>query len=1016
MIHLHVRSCYSLLESGLTIDSIIRLAQEHYQKAVVLTDHRTMYGTMEFLHAAKKAGLKPVIGLEFEIEENGNLYSLLAIAKNGHGLQNLYKISTWLMSHAQPMSLDILKPWGNGLILMNAGGDDVLENMAYQNMIVEIGTLFQSLERIGDDFYVAISLQDSPRFAKSNTTLELVAQSLDLPCVALSRIEYEYPQDERTLRLLRAIGQNKSIDDPTIQARKGRYYRSQEEMECLYSRQQLDNTERIIDLIEDYDIPKAELPIFPNKVGAQSDVYLKELCIKGLKKRLNQNVPANYWNRLQMELDVILSMGFADYFLIVWDFIREARSRSILVGPGRGSAAGSLVAWTLGISHVDPVANSLLFERFLNPSRISMPDIDTDFPDNRRQEILDYVQEIYGKYHVAHIVTFSRMKSRSALRDCARALNVSNREISQLTQLVPSNSEWSLSELPEHNSAFKRMIQNRPRLHAVYQAACSIEGFPRHASLHAGGIVLARDSIVEQAPLAEVGENLPVVQFTMEYLEEIGLIKFDFLSLKNLTLIATMLEVIEKQEGKKIDILKLPLNDPKVYQLLQKAQTMGVFQLESAGIRDLLIRYKPVQFEDIAAVLALYRPGPMKNIDTFLKARFDRHKQTSMHPLLDPILKETGGIFVYQEQIMEAARVIGGFSLAQADMLRKAMSKKKPEEMAKWQDQFIEGAKEKGIDQTKAQEIFSVMFEFAEYGFNKSHSYVYGLIVYQMCWLKVNYPLAFYQVLLDSCIGSGSKTNVFIQEARTRRISFLPFSLNHSFAGYSQQANGLRLPLSLIQSINRQTIEAIIKERHEHGLYQDSCLSVIRLIHIGLSHQQVEALIQVGALDELGTTRESLIAQLEQITSFADLITLEGGTWHFDGVTPPVLQSMPINNMERIKKEKELLGFYITRHPAHLLRQNNPQILSIHKALKQKGYFQIAGIIQSIRSLKTKKGDQMAFATISDDTGELDIAIMPLQWQQVQDQLEENKLVILQVNKNREDSAILNGLKMIDHF
>lgn len=1014
MIHLHVRSCYSLLESGLTIEDIIRLAQEHHQKTVVLTDHRTMYGTMEFLHAAKNAGLKPVIGLEFEIEENGNLYSLLAIAKNGQGLQNLYQISTWVMSHSQPMPINVLKAFGANLILMNAGGDEVLENMAYQNMVVEIATLFQTLEQIADSFYVAISLQDSPRFAKSNATLELAANSLDLPCVALSRVEYEHPQDERTLRLLRAIGQTKSMDDPTIQARKGRYYRSEKEMASLYSVEQLANTDQIIDQIEDYEIPKANLPIFPNRVGAQSDIYLKELCIKGLKKRFNQNVPSNYWNRLQMELDVILSMGFSDYFLIVWDFIREARSRSILVGPGRGSAAGSLVAWTLGISHVDPVANSLLFERFLNPSRISMPDIDTDFPDNRRQEILDYVQETYGKYHVAHIVTFSRMKSRSALRDCARAMNVSNREISQLTQLVPNNSEWKLAELPQHNSAFKHMIESRPRLQAVYQAACSIEGFPRHASLHAGGIVLARDSIVQQAPLVDVGEHLPVVQFTMEYLEEIGLIKFDFLSLKNLTLIASMLEVIEKQEGKKIDLLKLPLDDPKVYLLLQNAQTMGVFQLESAGIRDLLIRYKPEKFEDIAAVLALYRPGPMKNIDTFLKARFNRANQKSMHPLLDPILKETGGIFVYQEQIMEAAKVIGGFSLAQADMLRKAMSKKKPEEMAKWQDQFVEGAKEKGIDSTTAQEIFGVMFEFAEYGFNKSHSYVYGLIVYQMCWLKVNYPLAFYQVLLDSCIGSGAKTNIFIQEARSRGISFLPFSLNHSFETYSQQVNGLRLPFSLIQSINRPTIERIIQERHEHGLYQDPCLSVIRLIHIGLSNQQVEALIQVGTLDELKVTRETLIAQLEQIISFADLITLEGGTWQFAGVTPPVLHKMPINNMERIKKEKELLGFYITRHPATLLRQKNRQILSLESALKQNGHMQIAGIIQSIRPQKTKKGDQMAFATLADDTGTLDIAIMPIQWQRVQTQLETNKLVILQVNKNRPDSAIFNGMQIID--
>lgn len=1016
MIHLHVRSCYSLLESSLTIPDLIRLAQEHDQKAVVLTDHRTMYGTMEFLHAAKAAGLKPVIGLEFEVLDNGNPFSLLALAKNGRGLQNLFEISTWLNCHEEPISLDELAPYGKSLIFMNAGADDILENMAYQNMHVEIGTLFQSLESICDEFYVAITLQDSPRFAKSNHALELVAQSLDLPTVALNRVEYEREQDERTLRLLRAISENKLIDDPTLQVRKGRYYRSLEEMEELYSSQQLENTERIVEQIGDYDLPKAKLPIYPNKAGVKSDVYLKELCVKGLKKRMNDHVPSEYWQRLQMELDVILSMGFADYFLIVWDFIRESRSRNILVGPGRGSAAGSLVAWTLGISHIDPVANSLLFERFLNPSRISMPDIDTDFPDNRRQEVLDYVQSLYGKNHVAHIVTFSRMKSKSALRDCARAMNVSIREINQLTKLIPNNVNWKLAQIPVESSAFNAMIHKNPRLNAVYQAACAIEGFPRHASLHAGGIVLARDSIVEQAPLADVGENLPVVQFAMEYLEEIGLIKFDFLSLKNLSLLADMVDEIERRDHLKIDLLKLPLDDPKVYAMLQKGQTMGVFQLESAGIRDLLVRYKPVRFEDIAAVLALYRPGPMKNIDNFLKARFDQNERMSMHPLLDPILQETGGIFVYQEQIMEAARVIGGFSLAQADRLRKAMSKKKPEEMREWEDQFIVGAKQKGIDGAKAKEIFDVMFEFAEYGFNKSHSYVYGLIVYQVSWIKVNYPLAFYQVLLDSCIGAGAKTNVFLQEARARQVKFLPLSLNHSFAQYDQQKNALRLPLALVKSVNKLCIDSIVQERREHGLYQDPCLSVIRLIHIGLTNAQVEALIEAGACDELGASRESLMAQFEQITSFADLITLENGQWQFAGVTPPVLKPVAPNPLERLTREKELLGFYITRHPAYLVRAKNRSLVSTGQSLSQNGNMQIAGVLHSIHERKTKKGQQMAFATLEDDTGELNVAIMPEKWEQLRPVLKEDLLVVAWVNKNRADSAILNGIQLVHSF
>ncbi len=1015
MIHLHTRSCYSLLESTLQIDDIIRKAKENGQRAVALTDHRSLYGTMAFLHAAKEAGLKPIIGLEFEIRKNEQIYSLLALAKNTTGLQSLYRLSTTLMSTNEPLPFEELASYQEGLILMNAGGDEYLESMAQENDLEALSEFFADLQAVSEQSYMALSLQDSPRYARSNQVMRSIAPSLDIECVALSRIEYEKPEDERTLRLLQAISKSCFIDDPSLKVRKGRWYRSPEEMAELYDARSLEMTDRIADQIEEYSIPKAELPVYRNKNDISSEMYLKNLCIAGLKKRLNGKIEARYARRLNEELDVILSMGFADYFLIVWDFIREARKRNILVGPGRGSAAGSLVAWCLGISHIDPLANHLLFERFLNPGRVSMPDIDTDFPDNRRDEIIEYVQEVYGRYHAAHIVTFARMKTKSALRDCGRALNVPMREVDRLCKLLPNSPNLTLKSAYETNRPFASLINNNPRLQAVYQAAIRIEGFPRHASIHAGGIVLARESIVNQAPLQEVGEPLPAVQFTMEYLEEIGLIKFDFLSLRNLTTLANMVDGIEQQTGQKIDLLKLQLDDPMVFQVLQNGDTQGIFQLESAGIRDLILRYRPVRFEDIAAILALYRPGPMKNIDMFLEARFHPERRRSIHPLIDPLLAETGGIFVYQEQIMEAARIIGGFTLSEADILRKAMSKKKPEVMKEWEEKFVQGALANQIDGSKAREIFATMSQFAEYGFNKSHSYVYGLIVYQMTWIKARHPLVFYQCSLNASIGSGSKTNIFLQECRNRQIPILPISINKSGSRFEIENQALRMPLSLVHSINRQIIEKIEAERQAHGYFDDPCLAILRLLHASLSSAQILALIRAGAFDELQAGRESLEAGMEEVVRLADLVCLDETTktWRFSGITPPELPERPIDRMTRLQNEKEVLGFYVTRHPSEIVRQKDRRIMSAQKALGYEGRLQLAGILHSIKEHKTKKGQMMAFAILSDDTGEINLSIMPWLLDQIRPILKENQLVWLRGNKNRPQSVLVDELALI---
>lgn len=1016
MIHLHTRSHYSLLEGTLTIDAIIQKALQSGQKAAVLSDHRSMFATMKFLRACKKAGLKPIIGLEFEVRRNEQIFSLLALARNTAGLQSLYALSTRLMSGEQALPFDQLKQYAADLVVMNAGADDLLESLAHESDLEAISEFFADLQDAAPDCYMAISLQDSPRYARSNQVFRSVAPSLGLECAALSRIEYGNPEEVKTLELLRAIGSSKTVGDPSIRTRSGRYWRSLEEMEQLYQPEELEITDQIAEKIGAYEIPKAQLPVFINKTGAPSSRYLTSLCHAGLKKRCGANIPAVYKARLERELDVILSMGFADYFLIVWDFIREARKRNILVGPGRGSAAGSLVAYCLGISHIDPVANGLLFERFLNPSRISMPDIDTDFPDNRRDEIIDYVQDVYGRYHAAHIVTFAREKTKSALRDCARALGLPLREVDRLCKMLPNTPGLTLHDAYQNNRQFASLIDNNPRLALVYESACQIEGFPRHASIHAGGIVLARDPILNQAPLLEVGENLPAVQFTMDYLEEIGLIKFDFLSLRNLTTLAAMADEVVRQSGRSLDLLKLPLNDPSVYSLLRNGQTLGIFQLESSGIRDLIVRYKPERFEDIAAILALYRPGPMKNIDLFLSARFHPQLRKSIHPLLDDLLAETGGIFVYQEQIMEAARILGDFSLAEADSLRKAMSKKKPEEMARWEAKFVAGASQKQIEEGRAREIFQTMSHFAEYGFNKSHSYVYGLIVYQMAWIKARWPLAFYQCSLNACIGSGARTSAFLQECKSRRIPVAPISLNCSSQTYIVQNRALRMPLSLVKSINRQAIEKIEQERREHGPYTDPCLSVLRLLHIGLSSASVLALIQAGAFDDQQVSRESLENAYEEIVRLADLVMFDEktNTWQFAGVTPPTIIPCPPQMMERLNREKELLGFYTSQHPSAILRQNDRRLKSVAAIAGQMGEFEICGIIHSIKEHKTRTGKQMAFAIVSDDTGDADLAIMPWVYEKVLPVLKNNQFVRLAVKKDDNKSMMVRQLYLLN--
>lgn len=1016
MIHLHTRSCYSLLEGTMTIGQIVQAAKDNGQSAAVLTDKNSMFATMAFIKECRKQNIKPIIGLELDAMEQGIVHSFILLARNTKGLQDLFRLSTRLMSNKDMLEVEDLKEYVQDCYLLPSGDEQWIWDMASSLNMEELACYFQRLQQLCPNFVPVVSLNDSPKIERINQDIRMACEMIGVVPAAINRVEYLKPGDEETLRLLKAIGHQTQIGDRSLQVRTGRYFRSSEEMAMLYEQAELIRTDEIAASIEEYNLPKASLPVFINKANLPSNEYLRKLCQAGLNKRMNGNIPPAYQKRLDYELDVIVKMGFENYFLIVWDFIREARSRKILVGPGRGSAAGSLVSYVLGISHVDPIEANLLFERFLNPERVSMPDIDTDFPDDRRDEVIEYVQDVYGKGRAAHIVTFATFKARAAIKDAAKALGISAMQADRLSKAVQPGLTVTLKSSYETNRAFASLVDNSRDLQRLYAAALSIEGLPRHSSIHAGGIVLANEDIVAQAPLMDVNAALPAVQFSMEHLEELGLIKFDFLALRNLTTLEAIRQDVRARTGQDIDLLKLPLNDPSVYRLLCAKNTLGIFQLEKEGMKDLIARMKPRCFDDIALLLALYRPGPMQNIDRFLKARFHPNQMESLHPLLDDLLRPTGGIFVYQEQIMEAARIIGGFSLSQADILRKAMSKKNRAEMEKWSAQFVEGAAAKGIEEKKAREIFEVMERFADYGFNKSHSYAYALIVYQMAWLKARYPVSFYLCSLNTAIPSSNKTMQFLQECAQRKLPVHPVSINHSSLEYVPYQKGLIMPFLLLKGLSKASAQALVQERQTSGPFRDPSIAIIRLLHAGLSKAQIQTLIQAGAMDELGINRESLLASFEDIARLSDLVSWSDKTHslEFAGVSPPRIIQKPVSLMDRLLDEKKIYGFYISRHPAAILRQRNPKLQSTADLMDKNGYAATCGIIADVHAHKTKNGQNMAFVLLQDDAGQIDLAIMPREYEQLHSQLKEGVFIEVEGKKNRPKSILADRIRFID--
>ena len=1021
MVHLHIRSCYTLLKSTIRIEQLVETAQKMKMKAIALTDLNVMHGAMSFYHACQQASIHPLFGLECFCMADGEQFSFVLLAKDDLGYQNCMKLSTYLCTVKKVIELDELKKYSGHCFVIASGDHSKLDEYIIEEDEMQIGKYLTLFKTAFEDFICGIVMNDTGLLQIKNPVLKRVAKANDIKTTALSRVYMLSKEDEESFRVLSAIDQGLNVSDKTLDVASGRYLRSEEEMKLLYDEDDLKMSEWISEQCQvHFKFEKSELPVYQNRFNASSYEYLKSLCIKGLEKRWgSKNVPVEYIRRLKYELDVIHHMKFDDYFLIVYDFIKFARSQKIYVGPGRGSAPGSLVAYCLGITHLDPIHYDLLFERFLNPERISMPDIDTDFPDNRRDEVIAYVKEKYGSEHVAHIVTFGTLAAKQVLRDVAKAIGISAYDVDILTKSIPTmlaNRKVTLKSAYEDIPRFRTAIEAKAENRRLYEIALKLEGLPRHASTHAGGIVLSRKPIIEVCPLISSDDSLASTQFTMEHLESLGLIKMDFLGIRNLTIIDEIVHEIKKKLPD-FDIMKIPLDDKKTYELIQRSDTAGVFQLESEGMKNLLRQMKPESFHDIAVSLALFRPGPMDNIPLYLKNRQNPSKIVYLHEDLKEILGGTYGIIVYQEQIMQIAQKMAGFSLGKADILRKAMSKKKIKDLEDLQKEFIAGTKQKGYSEKLAYEIYELILKFANYGFNKSHSVAYGLVAYQMAYLKANYPQYFFVSLLNSVIGSDMKTSEYVFEAKRRHIQIQLPNINLSDKKYILYNNQVIFPLNGIRNVGMNATEKILEERKK-GIFRSYHDAVARLSKIGLNRKTIECCIMAGAFDCFKLSRASMQASLEDALRFSSIIMIEDENQlllDYSLATPPPLITVADSPLKKANQEKEVLGFYLSEHPLNRIKHD----LKFHgqaiiECLKPCGDVTIMGMIHHIKQHKTKKGDLMCFAVISDETASIDLVIMPNQYRALASNLKKGALVKVYGKVDKVNSCLVNRLEFLD--
>lgn len=1040
--HLHVHTEYSLLDGFSRVKTLVKRAKEKGMTAVAITDHGCMFGAIDFYKAAKAEGIKPIIGCEVytaprKLTDKDPNYDkhqghLVLLAKDMTGYKNLIKIVSKSyvdgFYYKPRTDMDELKKHSQGLIALSAclAGDvpRAIMNGNYdkaRKLAMEYRDIFGN-----GNYYLEIQDHGLPEQKQVNTEVVRLSRELNIPLVATNDVHYVDKDDAKIQDILMCLQMQKTIDDENrMKFPSDEFYlKSREEMEQLFPEleEALDNTNEIAERCNvEFEFHKYHLPRYDVPEGYTTNGYFRELCQKGLVERYGEDCPEEYKERLEYELNTIENMGYVEYFLIVWDFINFAKQNNIMVGPGRGSAAGSIVAYTLKITDIDPMKYSLLFERFLNPERVSMPDIDIDFCYERREEVIDYVKRKYGEDHVAQIITFGTMGAKIAIRDVARVLNVSYNKADQIAKEIPFELGMTIDKAMDSNPTLVDLYESDAEAREVIDISKRLEGTLRHASTHAAGVVIARNPVDEYVPLYKHQDSI-TTQFTMTTLEELGLLKMDFLGLRTLTVIRDALDLIELNRDIKgytehIDFSKMEYDDDEVFETLSQGNTLGVFQLESSGMRNFMKQLKPNSFEDIVAGISLFRPGPMDSIPTYIENKNNPENVTYINDKLRPILEVTYGCLVYQEQVMQVVRDLAGYSYGRSDLVRRAMSKKKMDVMEEERQYFIHGKFDdegnieipgcirNGISEEDANKIFDDMIDFARYAFNKSHAAAYGVLAYETAYLKVHYPVEFMAALMTSIMGNSDKVVEYIRECNVIGIPVNPPDINKSFAKFSVEGDSIRFGLAAVKNVGVNVIENIVKEREENGEFKDFVDFAKRLDSKDTNKRMIESLIKCGAFDQISENRATLMAGYESVLESISMDrkkNVQGQISLFDAFSAQVEEApdmqlstkLPVlrefSEKEKLNMEKEVLGMYLSGHPlseykSELDRKTSINMKKINELKEdEKTYMKLhdrevimGGMVIAKRIMTTKRNEIMAFITLEDLYGAIEVVVFP---------------------------------------
>ncbi|CEO35092.1 DNA polymerase III subunit alpha [Paraclostridium sordellii] len=1054
-VHLHVHTEYSLLDGFSRVKNLVARAKELNMSAVAITDHGCMFGAIDFFKVAKAEGIKPIIGCEVytaprSMRDKDPNYDksqghLILLAKDMQGYQNLIKLVSEAyvqgFYYKPRVDIDEISKYSEGIIALSAClAGDVSQALMNRNYEKAKSIALRYKEIFGEDnYYIEIQDHNLPEQKEVNSELIKLSKEIGVGLVATNDVHYVRKEDSKIHDILMCIQMGKTVNDPA-RMRFGSdefYLKSRQEMESVFPdvQEALDNTVKIAQRCNvEFDFNTIHLPQYDVPSGYTPNEYLRMLCFKGLKERY-ENPSKEILDRLEYELGVIEKMGYVEYFLITWDFINFARENSIMVGPGRGSAAGSIVSYTLYITDIDPIKYSLLFERFLNPERISMPDIDIDFCYERREEVIDYVKRKYGDDHVAQIITFGTMGAKAAIRDVGRVLDVSYNKVDNIAKEIPFALGMTIDKALDTNPNLRKLYEEDGETKEIIDVSRKIEGMLRHASTHAAGVVISKKPIDEYVPLYKHQDAI-TTQFTMTTLEELGLLKMDFLGLRTLTVIRDALDLIEKNHNVKINFSTMEYDDPKVYELLASGNTLGVFQLESAGMRSFMKQLKPDNFEDIVAGISLYRPGPMDSIPNYINNKNNPEHVEYLHEKLKPIMEVTYGCLVYQEQVMQVVRDLGGYSYGRSDLVRRAMGKKKMDVMEKERQYFIhgkfddngeleiEGCVRNGVPEDIGNKIFDDMIDFAKYAFNKSHAAAYGVLAYETAYLKAHYPVEFMAALITSVMGNTDKVVEYIRECNNLKIDVLKPDINKSFTKFSVEHNSIRFGLAAVKNVGVNVLNNIIAEREAGGEFKDFNEFCKRLDSKDSNKRIIESLIKCGAFDEMGDNRASLLLGYEKLLESISMDrkkNLAGQVSLFDGFGMDESMSNDIQNMytlpkvneleekERLYLEKEVLGMYVSGHPLSQYKEELKKNTTINNAdlndlkddyvsylnLNEKEVV-MGGIIVNKTIRTTKRNDLMAIIELEDLYGVIEVIVFPQVLQKYNTIIQEDKIIYVE--------------------